>query len=212
MNCKFNPVKLVVATTDEDLYDIDKKTWRWNGSLYWAVNCLQEKQTSISHKIAPNISLANYIKIDNSPSEWNFCNSKECNNKSTNIHIIFTFNPTSNDPEDFLQFVANINGNITDFPKNFIKDNSGNLWFINIEEIIKSNREKYVEIWIGKQKPASVLKSNVFKINKINNNSFGNIYFTIILIIISVFILFGLIYFIYQLLKKQPNINSTNIL
>lgn len=152
-NCKYNPLELVLATTDSDLYDISNKKWRWAGPLYWAVECLDNRQSVISHNVVPNISPDRYLPIETSPTTWDYCKSKRCQKDSESMHIIFTFKPNSKDPEDFLQFVTDIYCHITDFPQNSIKDNAGKEWFITIEEVSKATRYPYVELWIADAHP-----------------------------------------------------------
>jgi len=160
--CTYKPLKLVLATTDTALYDIDKKVWRWDGPLFWSVQCLVNKQTTISHALVPKLNKDSYLEISNSPTEWDYCLSRGCNSDSESMHIIFTFKPQSSDPNDYLQFVTDIYCHVTDFPQNFITDNSGKSWYINIVEVSKSMRENYVEMWIAQDHPQNVLEITPF--------------------------------------------------
>ncbi len=148
--CSNIPVELVLATTDPNLYDAKNNKWLWDGQMYWAVNCLPHRQTTVSDRVIPRLKPDNYLKLDKIPAEWNYCKSKKCSANSAAMHVIFTFNPQSTNPNDYLQYVMDIHCHVTDFPKHDIVDNSGHKFYIDIVEVGKMANEPYVEFWIAK--------------------------------------------------------------
>lgn len=149
--CSKNPVELVLATTDPRLYDAKQGSWLWKGTLYWAVECLQNRQTSVSDYIVPNIPKDKYLPIETNPTTWNYCNSRGCTSHSNSMHVVFTFNPESTDPDDYLQYVLNIDCNVTHNPQHAIADNDGDNILIAIEEISALTKQSYVELWISRE-------------------------------------------------------------
>ena len=87
--CSNNPVELVLATTDPTLYNAAENSWTWDGQMYWTVECLSPKQTSVSDTVLPRIPPEQYITLDTTPATWNYCKSKKCSPRSTSMHIIF---------------------------------------------------------------------------------------------------------------------------
>lgn len=147
MECKTNPVELVLATKDEKLYDSEGKKWKWSGTLYWIVACLNNNQTSVADIKAPNYPEEKYVPIDENPISWDFCGSN-CNIQSQSLHVVFTFKPLSKDPKDFLQFVVNPYCKVTDRPLHFILDDNENAVYFNIVQVDKMSKKPYVELWI----------------------------------------------------------------
>ncbi len=148
--CSNIPVELVLATTDPKLYDAETNTWLWNGQMYWAVECLSHHQRTVSDRVVPNIKPENYLPLDHSPSQWDYCRSQNCGAGSDSMQIIFTFNPHSTDPNDFLQYVIDIHCQVTDSPRHDIKDTKGNSFYLDIVEISGMTKEAYVEVWIDR--------------------------------------------------------------
>lgn len=144
MSCSKTPVELVVATTDPTLYDPNSKSWRWQGQMYWGVECVQKGQ---SVSAVPTVS--KFVALDNTPAIWDFCNSKGCSSNTDYFLLVFTFNPHSSQVSDYLQYVVDINNNKVQTPKNGIKDGSGKEIKISILEVSKLSQTPYVEIWIG---------------------------------------------------------------
>lgn len=221
-NCKFNPLELVLATSDKDLYDTKTKKWRWDGNLYWAVECLDNRQSVISHNLVPNIAQNGWAVIDNNlPTTWNFCMSQGCVKNSDSLHIIFSFKPTSTDPKDFLQFVTDVYCHVTDFPKNYIKDKTGKEWFINIEEVSKSTVYPYAELWIADANPSKTTTSlsstleSIPLVKPIVDNMSGKNLWIVLLVIILLIIIVGIVlYFIYvdkRRVKQATNNALLNI-
>nr|QBK87969.1 MAG: hypothetical protein LCMAC202_03300 [Marseillevirus LCMAC202] len=149
-DCSNIPVELVLSTTDPNLYDAKNKKWLWDGQMYWAVKCLPHRQTTVSDRVIPRLPANNYLKLDKIPAVWDYCKSTKCTANSESMHVIFTFNPQSTNPNDYLQFVVDIHCHVTDFPKHDIMDNGGNKFYIDIVEVGKMTREPYVEIWIAR--------------------------------------------------------------
>jgi hypothetical protein len=149
-SCSNIPVELILATTDPKLYDAKNNKWLWDGQMYWAVECLPHRQNTVSDRSTPNIDPNKYLKLSSSPTNWDYCNSKQCGSNSDSMQIVFTFNPHSTDPNDFLQYVIDIHCQVTDSPRHIIKDAKGNKLFLDIVEISKMNKIPYVEIWIAR--------------------------------------------------------------
>lgn len=147
MECKTNPIELVLATKDSKLYDTEKNQWRWGGVLYWCVNCINSKQTSVADIRAPKYPREKYIAISENPTSWDFCGSN-CNIQSQSFHIVFTFKPGSSEPKDYLQFVVNPYYKVTDKPLHYILDGDNRAVYFNIVEVSKLNKTPYVELWI----------------------------------------------------------------
>ena len=147
-SCSNTPIELVLATTDPKLYDAKNKRWLWNDQMYWAVECLPHRQNTVSDLLVPKINPNNYLKLDDSPTVWDYCKSKQCNDTAGSMQIVFTFNPQSTDPKDFLQFVIDTHCCVTDTPRHAIKDKSGNSVYLSIVEISEMLRYPYVEVWI----------------------------------------------------------------
>lgn len=146
MECKLTPIELLIATKDEKLYNVEKKTWKWTGTMYWMVQCLNNNQSSVSDIKAPTYPSASYLPITENPTTWNFCNSK-CNIQSQSLHVVFTFKPSSTDPKDFLQFVVNPYCKVTDKPLHYILDLEGKAVYFTLE-MDKLNKKPYVELWM----------------------------------------------------------------
>lgn len=149
MSCKNVPVSCVLATTDDKLYN-EKTGWKWSGKMYWSVNCLESGQLTVSDMIAPKIQKENYLQLDKSPSMWDFCKSGGCTRETNFLHIVFTFNPGSTNPADYLQYVVSINNKVIDLPRYSIKDSNGKNLYIDIIQISSIIHEPYVELWIAK--------------------------------------------------------------
>ena len=148
--CNNNPVELVLATSDSNLYDSSKNKWNWNGDLYWYVNCITS-DSSVIDSIVPNISAEKYEIIKTSPTIWDFCKSSNCGGHTDFIHVIFTFKPGSTDPNDYLQYAVDINCSVTIFPQHDIRDANGKSFYIEISQVSTMTRKPYVELWIEKR-------------------------------------------------------------
>lgn len=147
MECKTSPLELVLATKDTRLYDAEGRKWKWSGTLYWLVACLNNNQTSVADIRAPKYPSAKYVAIDQNPNTWDFCGSN-CSMQSQSLHVVFTFKPSSTDPRDFLQFVVNPYCKVTDKPLHYILDTAGKAVYFNIVEVNKMTKRPYVELWI----------------------------------------------------------------
>jgi len=154
-DCSNIPIKLKIATADEDLYDNKTNHWNWNGTMYWAVQCLDHKQTRVSDKIIPKILPENYKSLLSSPSNlWNFCSSEFCTIHTDTFQIVFTFNPQSKNPNDFLQFIIDAHSRVTSRPIHHIRDDKGNLVHLDIDKISKPSYRPFVEIWLTSTEPS----------------------------------------------------------
>jgi hypothetical protein len=142
MNCSNTRLNLVLATTDPALYSPQSK-WSWNGQMYWAVECLPSEQTTVSDRVAPLLDSARYAKLTDSPAVWN-------SSSSDSLQLIFTFKPGSPDPGDYLQYVIDLFGHVTDRPHHTIADNAGNKLYLDIVEVSRSPKLDHVEVWIAK--------------------------------------------------------------
>jgi hypothetical protein len=195
-SCNFKPVELLLATTDAELFNGEK--WLWNGELMWTIQCIHNQQESIADNIIPNIPIEKYLPIKGNPSTWNFCNSN-CDNDSKLLHIVFTFNPQSNNPNDYLQYVINIDSKIYTTPRHDIIDKNNKAFSLDIVDISTLPSEKYVEIWIGKSiQGSSIIKTDINNIiikPKTQNNTF-TILFWIFLSLIIIILLSIIVYFI----------------
>lgn len=148
MECKTNPIELVLATKDSKLYDSEKNKWQWDGTMYWCVECLNNNQTSVADIRAPSYPSEKYMPISENPTTWDFCESNCSAQTAQSFHIVFTFKPTSTDPKDYLQFIVNSAYRVTDKPLHYILDNANRAVYFNIVEVNKMNKNPYVELWI----------------------------------------------------------------
>jgi hypothetical protein len=217
MSCINQPYELILATTDDKLYDISSNKWLWDGDMYWYIDCLYSKQYNISEYIVPDISKEKYLKLDNSPTNWNFCLSKNCNNNtnSNSFLIIFTFNPKSKDPNDYLQYVINSDEEITFAPTHDIKDNKGDSFYLDIIDISRLFRENYIEIWIIKSLINNKLTYQELPfldfLQKKSKYSYWNyilVFFLVIFIIIFIIFLFLIFNKYYKQSPEPINIYS----
>lgn len=199
------PVELVIATTDPDLYDSDTNTWKWSGQMYWAVECLQHDQRTVADRVVPYITPTNYMPLDHSPSIWNYCKSQRCGAESVSMQIVFTFNPHSTDPNDFLQFVIN-HCHVTDVPRHDIRDENGHSFYLDIVEVSKLAKDPYIEVWIAKTHLGSVLETNSGVFRNIipgfeSSQRAKQSYVGIVLVTILCLLIIGLIIFSFAMLK-----------
>lgn len=161
MKCNNDYFELIVATTDKNLYDNLNKEWKYD--LYIGINCLYNLQYNISDNIKPNLKPSQYIKLDTNPQILNYCNLPKCNSSSTTFNIVFTFDPTSDNPQDYLQYVFNSFGEITDIPSHSIKDSNNNNFYLSIN-LNNSLKNKYIELWLTKNEiPTYFQLSNLIK-------------------------------------------------
>lgn len=167
-SCAKNPVELVLATTDPSLYN--DGSWTWSGVLYWAVECLYNGQSTVSDRVVPSIPRNVYLPITENPTVWNYCKSQKCSRASKMMHVVFTFNPSSDNPMDYLQFVVDTGCSVTYFPRHSITDDSGEVMYIDISEVSKMIKEPYVEVWITKTTVDQKLESTPIDVSS------GNIY------------------------------------
>jgi len=193
-SCNNIPIEFYLATTDSTIYNKEKK-WLWNGQMFWYINCLEESPSDDFSNTLPNIDGDSFIKLVESPSNWNFCNS-QCNNSSKIIQIIFTFNPNSKDPKDYLQYVIDIYRNIMIKPFHNIKDNNGQEIYLNIDSIDKMIDEQLYEIWISKIDTVKFLEP--INKDKPNSNTKSSLWLYILLIIVLMLFIVGGSYFLYN--------------
>lgn len=163
-------MELILATNDTTLFV--NNSWILSGTLYWNVQCLVNGQTSVSDQQIPRINPLNYIPITSNPSQWDFSQSPQCSGSGGDLRYIghgdfsptnylgvtFTFKPNSTDPHDFLQYVINIDGMVTDYPRHDITDSAGKAVYINITQISRMSDYPLLEIWIGR----SVMRNQTF--------------------------------------------------
>ncbi len=197
-DCSIDPIELVLATTDSSLYDEAKNKWIWSGSMYWTVECLPNRQTTVSDNVSPRINPDKYMVLDTSPITWDYCKSQKCSRNSDTMQIIFTFDPKSTDPNDYLQFVIDIHCKVTDYPDHGIKDAKGEEFYLDIVEVSKMIRQPYVEIWIARTFKDSVLTLAAARepVDEEDQPSYTFIWVIIILVILLVFFVSG--FFLYR--------------
>lgn len=143
--CAKLPLELVLSTNDPSVYEPSTGKWGWSGDLYWTVECLPDNQRSVSDGNVPNLD--SFVAIDSIPMFWDFCSASNCVNNSRNFLIAFTFNPNSNDPNDYLQYVID-GARITDQPRHAIVDSAGKNLYIIFKDLEKSANMPYLELWI----------------------------------------------------------------
>lgn len=155
--CSKVPTEILLATSDTDLYDTATKSWKWTGELYVHIMCLPDKQRSVTDRLAPSVDPSRYIQIQQNPTYWNFCLSDDCTRFSESIQLIFTFDPTSTNPNDYLQYVIDIYGDVTDKPDHSIVDKTGAQVYFDIVQLSKIFNRPYLEIWLTDvhEKPAA---------------------------------------------------------
>lgn len=191
--CAKLPLELVLSTDDSGLYNKETGAWTWSGDLYWAVECLPDNQRSVADGTVP--ILGSFVEITNVPTFWDFCGSGNCLNTSRNFLVAFTFNPNSDDPNDYLQYVID-GSRITDRPRHSIVDADGKNLYIVFENLEKSANMPYLELWI---RGASGPDSAVNVLNVSNHGESGGSGLKIVLIILAVLagiaLIFGMIWF-----------------
>jgi hypothetical protein len=167
MTCSFIPVTLKLTTSDETLFS--GNDWIWKDTLYWTVQCLSHRQNSISPIIIPHITPDKFKPVPSlrsgasiNPLDWNFClsNSDECNPATDFLLIVFTFNPSSTDPNDFEQFVVDVNGSITYHAPNSLLTAGKNRIRLDIEKVDRSFDNSLLEIWLAKGSGSGILLYN----------------------------------------------------
>lgn len=179
-DCSNTPVELVLATTDPKLYN---NGWTWDGNMYWGITCLANGQTNVSDRVIPNINSNEYLILKENPSMWNFCKSQACDISSESIQLVFTFNPNSTDPKDYLQFVLNLNCQVTDIPKHTLLDNSGNIVHLSIDEVSKSVGLPYTEIWISGAEQKPLTTEHSFPLSPITPDNNNGDYILIVMLV-----------------------------
>jgi len=218
-SCSNIPVELVLATTDPKLYDSKNNKWLWSGQMYWAVECLPHRQTTVSDRMIPNIRPDQYMKLNSSPAIWDYCKSNHCGSNSDSMQVIFTFNPHSTNPNDFLQYVIDIHCQATDQPRHDINDNAGNKLYLDIVEISKMSNYPYAEIWIARtheEKGIIALeKAHKEIIKKLAKKPAPKMYIYVIIAIVLVLLValtFGVIFiFRRPKISTESTIGSRNI-
>jgi len=195
MNCSNIPVELLVATTDQTLYNDNK--WSWEGPLYWAVECLDHRQDTVADDIVPNIPIEQYQELENNPTTWDFCKSRYCSEWSDSLLIVFTFKPHSKEAQDYLQFVVDIHNKVTDTPVHPITDNKGDQIFVDIVEVSKMLKLPYVEIWISRSSQGISKKKVILTTGMIDMDTpvqiNGNLHWIFITIIIFILVILPII-------------------
>ena len=151
--CSNKPVKLNISTTDNALFLTDHFTW--GGAIYVAIECYS-RSFSYDSNAVPNIKAEKYRKMDKIPFEWNFCDSFGCSGESDMFLVVFTFNPSSTKPEDFLQYFIDINCRVLGQPSKSISDSMGKPVYFNID-VNNDPTNKYVDFWISMSTPFGYL-------------------------------------------------------
>lgn len=178
--CAKLPLELVLSTNDPELYSVDSGEWTWAGELYWAVECLPDNQRSVADNSVPQ--LGSFVEITDVPTFWDFCSSGKCLNTSRNFLVAFTFNPNSDDPNDYLQYVID-GSRITDRPRHSIKDSDDKNLYIVFEDLEKSANRPYLELWIRR---ASGPDSAINVLNTSNDNGGESKGLRVVLLILAV--------------------------
>lgn len=140
MSCKHDPTTLKIVTDDPKLYS---GKWYWHGDLFYSVNCTSDNQ--IDNTAVPQTK---FVKLETTPSEWDFCNNNNCSYQD-NFIIIFTFNPESNNANDYLQYLINYN-KVLSKPTNQITDSNNQQIQLDIENVSSLNADKLVEVWLSR--------------------------------------------------------------
>lgn len=200
--CQNNPVELMLATTDINLYD---SGWKWSDDLYWSVDCLPSRQTTVSDIVVPDIKESNYVKVSTTPVDWDFCKSENCTPTSQSLQIVLTFDPSSKDPMDYLQYVINVNLDVTHSPSHTIKDSAGQEFAIDIVEVSKLAKQPYVEVWIASGTPmgeSDGLSGDGYEMSTKDN--------TTLWILIGLFTLFLIVVFVVFIIKYyyKPKVSN----
>lgn len=204
-SCKNNPIELYLGTSDEKLYNKEEKKWEWSGPLYWSVICTNEQ--NIHDSTLPNLDIKNYLTLDQPSSMWDFCN-KKCSSSTKYFHIVLTFNPSSKNPNDFLQYVFDIYSNVIDKPRHKIKDNNGEELYIDIQNIDKMKGEPLYEVWIIKSELEQEDKPSVIPI-KSPKKKFG-LLFWLLLGLFLIIIIAVIVYFVlFRRKTSTPTVNIT---
>lgn len=197
-DCHVTPLLVTLATSDDTVFS-ESTGFSWKGDLYWAVDCLVHLQTSVSENILPNIPKNIYKKIDKLPSTpWNFCDFKEnCTREDDRLLIIFTFNPSSNNPQDFSQFIINTHCDVTYKSKNILKDSQSRNIFLDIDKVSKPITKPFVDIWLTIDPEKTQFNNTPIIVNNIKQKS-NYIIFIFFIIFVLIFISLLIFYIFYN--------------
>lgn len=147
-NCPPN-LYINISTYDEKLYNEFEKKWSWAGQMYWSIQCLVSNQVSISNRLPPNIPPEKFMPLNTSPSQgWNFCLSDNCNENTDAFLLVFTFNPSSNNFNDYISFIFTKHGRTPDVPEHSLIDSLGRNVRIYLQHVTTSRRYPILELWI----------------------------------------------------------------
>lgn len=184
--CDSTPVRLLFATSDPDIYK--NNSYNWEGILYVTVKCNESEG-------------ANYQSITTSPFTWNFCDSENCRYGDTKLFVDFTFKKDSDDPEDHLKFIVDTRGYIISRPTNKIKDNSGKIINLDIENAgrhgAETGPESLLELWLSGGRARGIFLPKF--ITKKTNNFLRNMAIGLV----TTFFLVILLYFLNRWRKSR---------
>lgn len=141
--CDSIPIRTVFATTDDTLYEEYTQKWYWetdNKDIYVGIGCGTNP---------PSV----FRPMTVSPFVWNYCKISGCSYLTDTLIISFTFDPTSKNPDDYLEYILDIpSARIVSRPTNKIKDLSGNILELDIESATIHGRDQdaILEIWLGR--------------------------------------------------------------
>ncbi len=162
--CSNIPVNLKLTSSDNDLFASTKPgKWAWDPNvLYWTVQCLVHRQNSVSPIIVPNITPNQFKPVNMTDITWDFCSSSSgCDPSTEFLLIVFSFNPASTNPNDFEQFVIDVNGTVTYHAPNSLTYGStpgqGPKVKLDIERVDRSYDNSLLEIWLTKGSGAGIL-------------------------------------------------------
>lgn len=138
--CDNIPIRTILATTDDSLYLESQHKWSWNGELFVGIGCGENY---------PN----NFKQLSVSPFTWSYCNVNGCSRSTGLLKVVFTFNPESENKNDFLEYIIDIpSSRVVVRPDNTIKDKSGTVLDFDIESVDRhgAGSDSLLEIWLGK--------------------------------------------------------------
>ncbi len=208
--CSNIPVNLKLTSSDNDLFASTKPgKWAWDPNvLYWSVQCLVHRQNSVSPIIVPNITPDQFKPVNMTDITWDFCSSSQnkgsgCDPSTEFLLIVFSFNPASTNPNDFEQFVIDVNGTVTYHAPNSLTYGStpgqGPKVKLDIERVDRSYDNSLLEIWLTKGSGAGILLYSTPSLGAFGPEpARDNIILTSILVLLSLImigVLVGIIYF-----------------
>lgn len=148
MSCPKPPIRINLATYDENLFNFATNTFAWAGVMYWHVQCLVDNHVSISNRLPSRIPKQDFLPFTTTPTQpWDFCKSTSCEHTTDTFLLTLTFRPGSTKFEDYIKFIFTQDGAIFDTPEHPLTDMNGREVRLDIAHVNFSRRYDIVELW-----------------------------------------------------------------